>query len=268
MERQNENIDWIKGKFRGERPLTLAEETALFKLIRQGNASAKNRILCANMKFVIQVSNHFYSDTLFREELVNEGAIGLWRAIESFDYTRGVKFITYAVWWIKAFIARAISEKGYLIRLPLNQQIRVQKALRQCSEKKELDSAIQQMSAMTGKPLSLTDPISDNGNVLLENVLIDCETEEVDKQTEKDFIRHFSYKLLNKIPSRERFILSKIYGLDGTPKNIREISSQLKLSRERVRQLRDQAISRIHQINSDGHLNQALCELGCKGERV
>lgn len=134
MNDQSQTFNWIKDKFKEERPLSQLEETELFKLMRNKDTSeivrnsARAHLLHANMKFVIQVSQQFYNDTLTPEELVNEGAIGLLRAIESFDYTRGVHFITYAVWWIRAFIARAISEKGALVRLPLNQQTRLHKS--------------------------------------------------------------------------------------------------------------------------------------------
>lgn len=263
MSNNNQTLDWIKEKFRDQRPLTQAEETELFKLIRKGNLCAKRKILCANMKFVIQVSRNFYSETLSREELIDEGAIGLWRAIESFDYTRGVKFITYAVWWIKAFIARAISEKGSLVRLPLNQQIKLHKAIRKCKDKKDLDESLQQLDSIAGKQFSLSAPVNNDGTIRLEDTLVDNHIGPIDLATEHDMNQKFLEKLLNKIPSREGEILSNIYGIHHVCKSIRDISNQMKLSRERVRQLRDQAMSRIRRFNSDGHLTQTLQELGC-----
>jgi len=263
MNDNDQTLDWIKEKFRNQHPLTLAEEKVLFRLIRKGNLCAKRKVICANMKFVIQVARNFYCDSLSREDLVNEGAIGLWRAVESFDYTRGVKFITYAVWWIKAFIARAISEKGSLVRLPLNQQIKLHKAIRNCNDKKVLDEEIQKLDSISGRQLSLSTSLDYDGNIRLNDILVDEHVDPVDKNVAQEMNRKFSNRLLNKLPSREKEILSKIFGLNEVCKNIRDISTSMKLSRERIRQLRDQAMARIRGINSDGHLTQTLQELGC-----
>ncbi len=270
MTEQTQTLTWIKGKFKDETPLTMAEETELFKLIRNESTpnlvknSAKAHILHANMKFVIQVAQQYYNDTLTTEELINEGAIGLWRAVESFDYTRGVHFITYAVWWIKAFIARAISEKGALIRLPLNQQTRLHKEIRKTSNKEDLSGEFKELNAISGRPKSLSTPLNEESTLKLEDVLEDTNADNPEDSVEDELLKHFTNKFLSKLPEREQNILSQMYGLNGKePKSIREISHSMGLSRERVRQLRDQAITRLRNLNSDGHLDQTLQEYGC-----
>lgn len=265
-----QTLNWIKEKFKDERPLSKQEEHELFKLMRNEDTPemvrncARAHILHANMRFVIQVSQQFYNDTLTTEELVNEGAIGLLRAIESFDYTRGVHFITYAVWWIKAFIVRAISEKGALVRLPLNQQTRLHKELRNITDKHDLGEEFRNLDAISGRPVSLSEPVGSEGTMKLEETIKDENSEDADHAIEKELMGHFTNKLLNKLPEREKNILSQMYGLNHeNPKSIREISRKLGLSRERVRQLRDQAVTRLKNLNCDGHLTPVLQECGC-----
>lgn len=254
---------WIRDKFKNSYPLTKEEETELFKLVQKGNTLAKVKILQANMKFVINVANKYSNESLRPEDLINEGAIGLWRAIESFDYTRGVKFITYAVWWIKAFIARAISEKGSLVRLPLNQQARIHKCKTGIHANHSNDE-IRELDTIGGRHRSLGDSVNSDGSLTLEDVLSDNNTDPVDSDIENEFLQKFTNKLLNKIPERERRIIKDLNGIDAPhAKSIREESTALKLSRERIRQLRDQAIARLQNLNSDGHLNTTLQELGC-----
>lgn len=263
-------LNWIKEKFKNERPLSMQEETELFKLIHDKDQpemvrnSARAHILHANMRFVIQVSQQFYNDTLTPDELVNEGAIGLWRALESFDHTRGVHFITYAVWWIKAFIARAISEKGSLVRLPLNQQTRLHKEIKKTKDASEMSDDLKEINAIGGRHVSLSTCISEESSILLEDVVEDKNTPKVDQEVESELLRHFTNKLLSKIPEREQNILIQMYGLNGNScKSIRDISHSMGLSRERIRQLRDQAVTRLRNLNCDGHLNEVLQETGC-----
>lgn len=252
---------WIKEKFKNEHPFSLEEEHILFEEIKKGNVVAKAKMLHANMKFVIQVAGNYQNDTLTPEELVNEGAIGLWRALESFDHTRGVRFITYAVWWIKACIARAISEKGSLIRLPLNQQTRLHKGIRKSLKGAELDDELKELNNVSGRPVSLESAISDDGTLKLEDVIVDKSATAADVAVENEFRNHFAKKLLSRLPNRERQAIQHIHGIDTDEKSIRDASLVMGISRERVRQLRDQGITRLRNLNCDGHLNETLQEL-------
>lgn len=252
---------WIKEKFKAERPLTKNEEEVLFALVRKGNKNAKAKLLAANMRFVIQVASNYRNDSLTQEELVSEGAMGLWRSIDYFDETRGVRFITYAVWWIKASITRAISEKGSMVRLPLNRQTQLHKAKASCGSK-PLPSEIKELDAIGGRTISLSSPVEQLGNLKLEELIPDESTESPDTQYNQDFIRSFTQKLLNKLPVREKQILQDINGIGcDCERNIREESHFLGLSRERIRQLRDQAKQRIRRLNCDGHLTPCIREL-------
>lgn len=252
---------WIKEKFKAERPLKKSEEEVIFNLIKSGNKSARVKMFTANMKFVIQVASNYNNGTLTQEELVSEGAIGLWRSIDYFDYTRGVRFITYAVWWIKASITRAISEKGSMVRLPLNKQTELHKIKSACHDL-NLPAEIRELEAVGGKTVSLSTPIDDCSGIKLEEILPDKHTESPEANAQKDFIQSFTNKLLNKLPAREKQILKDINGIGrDCERSIREESRILGLSRERIRQLRDQAKQRIRRLNSDGHLTPVLREL-------
>lgn len=257
---------WIKEKFKAERPLTKNEEDALFALVRKGNKAAKAKLMVANMKFVIQVAANYRNETLTQEELVNEGAIGLWRSIDYFDETRGVRFITYAVWWIKASITRAISEKGSMVRLPLNRQTQLHKAKASCKSE-PLPADIKALDAVAAKAISLNAPVDELCTFKLEELLPDEHVESPDTNVAKDFIRKFARSLLNKLPARERQIMQDIHGIGrDCERSIREESHLLGLSRERVRQLRDQAKIRIRRLNCDGHLTPVLRELATSSD--
>lgn len=252
---------WIKEKFKTEHPLTKDEEDILFQLVRKGNTAAKIKLLKANMKFVIQVAANYNCDSLPQEELINEGAIGLWKAIDYYDETRGVRFITYAVWWIKASITRAISEKGSMVRLPLNQQTILHKAKASCRKGGNLPPNMQVLDAKAGKALSLNAAMDSTG-IRLEEIIPDTKAENPENAVAADFLKAFTNKLLNKLPCREKKIMQDLSGVNGMqPRSIREESCFLGLSRERIRQLRDQAKHRIRNQNSDGHLTPVLLEM-------
>lgn len=114
-------------------PLTREEEQILFQKAKEGDKIARQKLISANMRFVLKVAIQYRGCPIPLPDLVSEGAMGLVRAIESFEHTRGLKFISYGVWWIKAYITRAINEQGNLIRLPANQHLRVRKALHEQS---------------------------------------------------------------------------------------------------------------------------------------
>lgn len=259
----NHTVKWIKEKFKSEHLLTSKEEFALFNLVKKGDVGAKRILLKSNMKFVIQVAANYHSESLSAEDLINEGAIGLWRAIDYFDHTRGVRFITYAVWWIKAQITRAISEKGSMVRLPLNQQTLLHKekaARRDCSS--GLSQEMQIIDAIGGKALSLNQVIDCESGIRLEDVIPCNNNEDITRETEKGLLQKFTNKILAKLPQREKQIISDLHGINREiPRSIREESLLLGLSRERIRQLRNQATHRIRNLNYDGHLNAVLQEI-------
>ncbi|MCQ2098389.1 MAG: sigma-70 family RNA polymerase sigma factor [Fibrobacter sp.] len=256
---KKDTLKWIKEKFKSDHPLSREEENILFSLAQKGNISAKEKLLRSNMKFVIKVAANYSNNTLSQEELINEGAIGLWHAIQYYDMSRGVRFITYAVWWIKAHITRAISEKGSLIRLPLNQQFLLKKARKDRSQGKEMEDSMQILDAMEKHTTSLDQPIFQGSSYSMEEFIKDERSESVDQGTRDMLKSKFLQKVLNKIPPKERKVLKDLCGLDQDYcRSVREESRILKLSRERIRQLRDQALRRIRNLDYDGHISAEL----------
>lgn len=252
-------MKWIKEKFKSDRPLSRTEEDILMPLAKNGNYAAKEKILRSNMRFVIQVASNYSNNTLSFEELINEGAIGLWNSIDYYDTSRGVRFITYAVWWIKASITRAISEKGNMVRLPLNQQLLLKKAKKDYSKGVDLSPEMKMLDAITNSPTSLNRERIYCAGQSLEDIIRDDNSDPVDQETEESLKSRFIEKILSKLPMKERIVTKALHGIGlGYARSVREESKALNVSRERIRQLRDQALNRIRNMNHDGFLSAEL----------
>lgn len=270
----NEDISWLKNKVQHIEPLSIDEEKELFHLISQGNKKARDKLVEANMKFVISVAKEYSYANLSTSDLVAEGTIGLIRAIQSFDYTRGLKFITYAVWWIRAFITRAVNEQGSLVRLPANQQLKLRQSLRKNKSGETLTEEIKMLQQIADGNISLDKNLLNEDSVQLNEILSDPTEETPQAMHEKENLHLFLNKLFRKLPPRENDVLRRLYGTSQSKdisQNIREISETMGLSRERIRQLRDQGIKRITQLNDDGHYNTeiyAFYTLADKPEKV
>ncbi len=254
-----ESLGRFAAEIRKERPLTREEEYQLFVLAAQGNRKAKDRLVAANMRFVLKVAAQYRGCNIPQGDLVNEGAMGLLRAIESFDHSRGLKFITYAVWWVKAYITRAINERGSLVRLPANQHLRLRKAIRERGKGKEMDEDLQALLQIGDGAVSLDAPLETGSRLTFGDVLSDDRLENPDGGLEGQNLEEFARKLLTKLPEREAQVVANLYGIGlDLPRTVREVGHGMRVSRERVRQLRDQGIKRIRNMNSDGHLDDAV----------
>lgn len=260
---KTEYLDESLGRFaadiRKERSLTREEEYQLFEMAAKGNRKAKDRLVAANMRFVLKVASKYRGCNLPIADLVNEGAMGLLRAIESYDHTRGLKFITYAVWWVKAYITRAINERGSLVRLPSNQHLRLRKAIRERSRGKEMDDDLLELMQIGDGAVSLDAPLETGSKLTFGDVLSDDRLENPDGDLEGVNLQEFAHKLLSRLPEREAKVVAGLYGIGmDMPRTVREVGHGLRVSRERVRQLRDQGVRRIRNLNADGHLNEAV----------
>lgn len=233
------NITWLKSKIKAP-PLNANEERELFKLIAQGSRAARNRLVEANLKFVIQVSREYSNCSLTEDDLIEEGTLGLMRAIETFDNSRGVKFITYAVWWIKAYITRAMQNKGDLVRIPANRY-----------------------SELHGKQkaISLSKEIVEDSTITLCDTIPDKTEPSLDKSIDRHNLDKFLGKFARKLSKREQDIIGTLYGTQRRKrKTVVEISKNLGISRERIRQIRDSGLQRIAKLNSDGHYTNQIKE--------
>jgi len=258
-EYMDDSLGRLSNEFRKARTLTRAEEYHLFDLAAQGNRKAKDRLVAANMRFVLKVAAQYRGCNIPLADLVNEGAMGLLRAIESFDHSRGLKFITYAVWWVKAYITRAINERGSLVRLPANQHLRLRKAIRERGRGKEMDDELQTLQQIGDGAVSLDAALETGSKLTFSDVLSDDRIENPDGGLEGQNLEEFARKLLARLPEREAQVVAGLYGIGlDMPRTVREVGQGMRVSRERVRQLRDQGMRRIRNLNADGHLNEAI----------
>jgi len=243
-----------------EELLTREEESILFGRIRKGDVEARNKLVAANMGFVKKVVRQFRGCSIPHEDLVNEGALGLVRAAESFDPSRGVKFISYAVWWIKAFITRAINEKGTLIRLPANQNYRVRKAIREYDPEKKLEEDVQELINIGEGYVSLDTPLDDSKSTM-SNFFSDDRAVNPEFTLEREKMTDFTQTILSRVPEREARVIRGMFGIDQQySQTARELGEEMQISKERVRQLRDQGLNRIRNMNADGHLNELVTD--------
>lgn len=232
-------------------PLSRKDEQELFKLCRKGNKRARAKLVQANMRFVLKVALQYRGCPIPLPDLVSEGAMGLIRAIESFDHTRGLKFISYAVWWIKAYITRSINEQGSLIRLPANQHLRVRKALKAKTQGIELDDDIRELIQLGESGISFDAPLKSDSKTTYSEVLPDDGASNPEADTETQSVENMAKNLLSELPEREAMVLKGLFGINHeAPQTLREVGETLNVSHERVRQLRDQALRRIRKYKN------------------
>jgi len=260
LDHTDESLNRYLDDIRKTAPLSREEEQQLFRMAAAGNTKAREKLISANMRFVLKVAIQYQGCPIPLPDLVSEGAMGLVRAIESFDYSRGLKFISYAVWWIKAYITRAINEQGGLIRLPANQHLRVRKALKEHTRGKEISEDIRELIQLGQGGVSFDSPLKDDSSTRYADVLKDDEACSPEDEAEIRSVEYLTQNLLHHLSDREARVISGIYGINQeAPQTLREVGEALNISHERVRQLRDQALRRIRR-NSNKELLQEKYE--------
>ncbi len=250
--------------------ITAEEEVELAQRIREGDQAALNKLSRANLRFVISVAKQYQNQGLTLPDLINEGNVGLVKAAKRFDETRGFKFISYAVWWIRQSILQAIAEQSRVVRLPLNKIgdiNKIKKAsihLEQLHQRKptaeeiaqELDFSISKVKTSlknSNRSLSMDAPFAEGENDNnLYDVLSSGETPNPDNGLIHESLRIEIDRALDTLSSREADVVKLNFGLSGQPPmTLQEIGDTFDLSRERVRQIREKAIRRLrHQSKS------------------
>lgn len=249
--------------------LTPAEEVEFTRRIRQGDQEALNKLVRANLRFVVKVAKEYQNQGLPLTDLINEGNLGLIKAAKRFDETRGFKFISYAVWWIRQSILKSLAEYSRVVRLPLNrvgliskvnqlvrtleQQYNREPSFEEIS--RELDISIPDISeAMSSSAfhLSLDQPIHRSEEGTMKEVIKNPDSKTPDGDLITDSLRQEIRRVLKSLTEREEKIIKMYFGVDyERPYTLEEIGERLKLTRERVRQIKERALIRLrHQSRS------------------
>ena len=260
--REGESLDKYLQEISKEELLSAEEEVELAMRIRKGDQKALDTLTRANLRFVVSVAKQYQNQGLSLPDLINEGNLGLIKAAERFDETRGFKFISYAVWWIRQSILQAIAEQSRIVRLPLNQVSSVNKisqvlsrfeqenerrpSLDEISEKIDLpQDKIDEALNISGKHVSVDAPFVDGEENSLLDVLVNDSSPSADKQLVLESLRQEIQKALSCLNERERTVIEAYFGIEQPEMTLEEIGAKYSLTRERVRQIKEKAIRRL-----------------------
>jgi RNA polymerase primary sigma factor len=256
--------------------ITADEEVELAQRIRLGDQEALDKLTTANLRFVVSVAKQYQNQGLTLPDLINEGNAGLVKAAKRFDETRGFKFISYAVWWIRQAILQALAEQSRIVRLPLNKIGSINKInkafsyLEQAHQRppsaeeiaNELDMTItevKQSMKNSGRHLSMDAPFKEGENSNLYDVLQSGESPKPDHKLMKESLSVEINRALDTLSPRESNVLKLYYGIgDEAPMSLVEISETFDLTRERVRQIREKGIRRLRQTSKNKILKTYL----------
>ena len=260
--RESASLDKYLQEIGHEELLTTDEEVELAQRIRKGDKRALERLTKANLRFVVSVAKQYQNQGLSLPDLINEGNVGLIKAAEKFDETRGFKFISYAVWWIRQSILQAIAEQSRLVRLPLNQVGSVNKIARELNkfeQEHERKPSVDEIAERVDLPedkiadamkansrhVSMDAPIADGEDSSMIDFLAG-DSSNTDKELAIESHKAEVSRILKLLTDKEQKVLRAFFGIDGSPEmTLDEIGEKYNLTRERVRQIKEKALRRL-----------------------
>lgn len=261
--RESASLDKYLQEIGKEELITAEEEVQLAKRIKEGDEEALEKLTRANLRFVVSVAKQYQNQGLSLPDLINEGNLGLIKAARRFDETRGFKFISYAVWWIRQSILQALAEQSRIVRLPLNQVgslNKINKAYSKLEQEHEREPSTEELAEATdipiekvadtlrvsGKHISIDAPLIAGEESTLVEVLPNSDSPSADAILMKESLEREVDRALSTLTERERDVIKLFYGIGvAHPLTLEEIGDKFNLTRERVRQIKEKAIRRL-----------------------
>ena len=263
--RESASLDKYLQEIGREDLITVEEEVELAQRIRKGDRVALEKLTRANLRFVVSVAKQYQNQGLSLPDLINEGNLGLIKAAEKFDETRGFKFISYAVWWIRQSILQALAEQSRIVRLPLNQVgslNKISKAFSKFEQENErrpsaeeladtlsvpVDKISDTLKAGIGRHVSVDAPFVEGEDNSLLDVLVNDECPMAGRSLVNESLAREIDRALSTLSDREKDIIQMFFGINHQEMTLEEIGDKFNLTRERVRQIKEKAIRRLRQ---------------------
>ena len=273
--RESASLDKYLQEIGKEELITVEEEVELAQRIRKGDQEALEKLTKANLRFVVSVAKQYQNQGLSLADLINEGNLGLIKAAEKFDETRGFKFISYAVWWIRQSILQALAEQSRIVRLPLNQVgslNKINKAFARFEQEHERTPSPEELAAelelphekvtdtlrVAGRHISVDAPFADGEDNSLLDVLVNTDSPNADRGLINESLATEVDRALESLTERERDIIRYFFGIGCSEMTLEEIGEKFDLTRERVRQIKEKAIRRLRTSPKSASLKSYL----------
>lgn len=273
--RDSQSLDKYLQEIGREQLLTVEEEVELSQRIRRGDRRALDTLVRSNLRFVVSVAKQYQNQGLSLPDLINEGNMGLIKAAEKFDETRGFKFISYAVWWIRQTILQALAEQSRIVRLPLNQVSavnKISKAITKFEQENERKPSPEELAEMvnelpekindslraSGRHVSVDAPFIEGEDNSLLDVMENTDAPSADNTLIYESLQKEISRALDILNDRERDIIEMSFGIAQPQMTLEEIGDNFGLTRERVRQIREKAIRKLRNANKTSLLRQYL----------
>ena len=273
--RESASLDKYLQEIGHEELISIEEEVELAQRIKKGDKEALERLTKANLRFVVSVAKQYQNQGLSLPDLINEGNLGLIKAAEKFDETRGFKFISYAVWWIRQSILQAIAEQSRIVRLPLNQVgsvNRINRILNKFEQENERRPSVDEIADKVDLPedkivdamkapskhISVDAPFIESEDNSLLDVLPNADSPMADNELVMESLRAEISSALNVLNERERNIIEAFFGINQPEMTLEEIGDKYGLTRERVRQIKEKAIRRLRHNTKNKMLKSYL----------